>query len=281
MNRHAYGKAVNLGNVVRGRALAEELQRTVVSREDLAGFHPAHAAYVYTQNQVSVMSEQLTALPEMAAFVEIISRAEDLLMPGAPPMSPVTTSFFTCWALVDVCVGAAKETIGTTVLDVGAAFGMHPELLRLVRSMQESRMGLCVHEGVEGGLTVLREIGTDAVYRAIVPSGYVGQRGELWYVRVLPPPMGGREHVVFTTPCVVLHPGLSDWLAYFSRALPKQRVAGDHERHMKYGPTRMYWPDYVFEAYVNHRADAIYLEGLPDVPGSRSHSEVNQWGFKQ
>jgi hypothetical protein len=103
----------------------------------------------------------------------------------------------------------------------------------------------------------------------------------LWYVDVLPPPIpGGSEHVVFTTPYIVVHPGLPDWLAYFSRALSKRRMAGDQERHMKYGTKHMYWPDYVFEAYVNHRADAIYLEGLPDVPESRPHSEVNQWGVK-
>jgi hypothetical protein len=282
MKRQAHGKVVNFGDVVTGRASAEELHRTVASKEDLAALHPAHAAYAYTQNQVSVMSEQLTALPEMAPFVEIISNAEELLMPSAPPMSPLTTSYFTCWALFDVCVGPAKETIGTTVLEVGAAFGMHSELLRLMRSMQDSRMGLYTHEGVEGDLVVLREIGTGAVCRAVVPSGYSGQNGELWYVRVLPPPMpGGAAHVVFTTPYIVLHPGLADWLAYFSRTFPKQQSVGDYERHMKYGPTPMYWPDYVFEAYVNHRADAIYLAGVPDIPESRPHSEGNQWGFKQ
>jgi len=181
-----------------------------------------------------------------------------------------------------VCVGPAKETIGGTVLEVGAAFGMHPELLRLIWSIQESRMGLYTHEGVEGGLVVLHEIGTGVVCRAVVPSGYSGQKGELWYVRVLPPPMpGGSEHVVFTTPYIVLHPGLPHWLAYLSRTFPQQRSVSDYERHMKYGPTPMYWPDYVFEAYVNHRADAIYLAGVPDVPESRPHSEVNQWGFKQ
>ena len=47
---------------------------------------------------------------------------------------------------------------------------------------------------------------------------------------------------------------------------------------MKYGPTREYWNDFVFEAYVNHQTDAIYLAGLPDVPESRPHSEVNSWG---
>jgi hypothetical protein len=104
----------------------------------------------------------------------------------------------------------------------------------------------------------------------------------LWYVRVLPPPLpGGSEHVAFTTPYVVLRPGLTEWLAYFGRTFPGQRTVGVYERHMKYGPKHMYWPDYVFEAYVNHRADAIYLAGVPDIPESRPHSEVSQWGFKQ
>ena len=48
---------------------------------------------------------------------------------------------------------------------------------------------------------------------------------------------------------------------------------------MKYGPTREYWNDFVFEAYVNHRTEAIYLAGLPDVPESRPHSMVNSQGF--
>ena len=48
---------------------------------------------------------------------------------------------------------------------------------------------------------------------------------------------------------------------------------------MKYGPTREYWNDFVFEAYVNYRTEAIYLAGLPDIPESRPHSKVNSWGF--
>lgn len=41
----------------------------------------------------------------------------------------------------------------------------------------------------------------------------------------------------------------------------------------------MYWNDFVFEAYVNHRTEVIYLAGLPVVSESRSHSEVHGWGF--
>ena len=61
MKLHWQRKVVNIKNVIAGHAMAEELQKTVVSQKELEGFHPAHAAYVYAQNQVSVMSEQLTA----------------------------------------------------------------------------------------------------------------------------------------------------------------------------------------------------------------------------
>ena len=89
MKLHWQRKVVDIKNVIHGRAMADDLQKTVVSQKDLAGFDPAHAAYVYAHNQVSVMSEQLTALKEMAPFADIISKAEDLYMPSAPPMRVV------------------------------------------------------------------------------------------------------------------------------------------------------------------------------------------------
>jgi hypothetical protein len=274
---HWQRKVVNIKNVIAGRAMVEDLHKTVVSQKELEGFYPAHAAYVHTQNQVSVMSEQLTALKEMAPFVDIISRAEDLYVPSAPPMSPLTKSYFTCWAFFDACAGPANETIGITILQVGTAFGMHSELLRVMRLMQDSRMGFYIHRGREGNVIVLEDLGTAAVYRAIVPAGYQGQENENWYVRLLPPPFpGGKEHVVFTTPYIVVHPDFGEWLAYFRRTLPATAGFADYERHMKYGPTREYWNDYVFEAFVNYQADAIYLAGLPDVPESRPHSEVSE-----
>ncbi len=279
MKQAVHGKVIDLNNVMAGRAAAEELQGTVVAKEDLAGFHPAHAAYVYAQNQVSVLSEQITALDEMAPFVDLVSKAEDLYLPSGPPMSPLTVSYFTSWAFFDACVGAAAETIGTCIIEFGNAFGMSRELLHLMQLMQRSRMGLYVHEGCEDGLVTLREIVTGSACRAIVPAGHQGQIGELWYVRVLPPPVPRSiEHVAFTTPYVLLNPGLAEWQAYFLRTLPhapQQARLDAYERHMKYGPTRTYWNDFVFEGYVNYRTEAIFLAGLPDAAESRPHSEVN------
>ena len=67
---------------------------------------------------------------------------------------------------------------------------------------------------------------------------------------------------------------LKDWLAYFERTVPGQDREA-YQRLMKYGPTRSYWNDYVFEAYVNHSRDVIYLVGLPDIAESRPHSRQN------
>lgn len=279
MNRYVRGKVVDLKAVMTGKKNAEDLQKTVATREELADFHPAHAVYVYAQNQVSLMSEQLTALKEMDRFVKLLGKAEDEYMPSGPPMSPLTTSFFTCWAFFDACVGLAEETIGTTTMAVGSAFGMHDELVRVIGLMQDSRMGVFVHEGVDKDTIVLRELVTDRVCRAICPSGYHGRKGELWYVRVLPPPFPDlEEHVVFTTPYLLIKPSEHEWQAYFHRTLPDapsvERIA-KYEHHMKFGPARDYWSEFVFEAYVNHRSDVIFLAGLPDVAESRPHSRIN------
>ena len=280
MKRHSRSKVVDLRAIAFGKKNAEDLLETIAGQETLAGLQPAHAAYVYTQNVVSVLSEQLTALPEMRRFAKLIGDAEEEYMPSGPPMSPLTGSYFTCWAFFDACVGQDEETIGSVGIAVASTFGMHREVVRLIGLMHQSRMGIFVHQGVDKGALLLRELVTGRVVRAICPAGYMGQSGELWYARVLPPPFPGLgEHVVFTTPYVLLQAKEYDWQAYFRRTLPdtaqEARVAA-YERHMKFGPSRSYWNEFVFEAYHNYRSDRIYLTGVPDIPESLPHSRVNR-----
>ena len=147
IRKHKSRKVVDLAAARTGRKQAEELQKTVTSREELAALLPSHAVYVAAENQISVLSEVLSALPQMARFVELIGQAEDEYLPAGPPMSPLTRSYFTCWALFDACVGIDKETIGTCILQLGPALGLDAGFLGIVRSMQESRMGFYWHEG--------------------------------------------------------------------------------------------------------------------------------------
>jgi hypothetical protein len=68
-----------------------------------------------------------------------------------------------------------------------------------------------------------------------------------------------------------------EWQAYFQRICkqsPAQARAEECEQHLKHGPTLHYWNEYVFEGYVNHRHEAIFLAGFPDVPESRPQSDL-------
>ena len=48
-------------------------------------------------------------------------------------------------------------------------------------------------------------------------------------------------------------------------------MANSLENLMKQGLSDNYWNETIFQAYVNHKPDVIYLKGLPDVSSSRPH----------
>jgi hypothetical protein len=279
--RYRKRRVIDLSAVAIAKSHAEELQRSVVKREALSDYHPAHALYVYAENQMAVIAEQLIALKELARFEKLICAAEKEYLPAGPPMSPLTTSFFTCWSLFDACAGLGDETIGSVVTAIGPTIGLDPELRRIFEILHTSRMGIYAHEGVnDDGTVCLRELVTSKILSAVPTSGHKGQRGELWYVRLLPPPVpAAKEHIVFTTPYQLILTGEDEWHAYFRRMLsdgPAEARISEYERLMKFGPNRNYWNEFVFEAYVNHRSDVIFLKGLPDIAASRPHSAVNE-----
>jgi hypothetical protein len=276
MQREVRSKVVNLAAFREGNARAEALQSSVGAAEEVAKAHPAHAMYAHAQNQMSVMAEQLLELAEMTPFAKLVGAAEEEYMPSWPPMSPVTKSFFWCWALFDASVNAHRETIASVTLRVGAEFGVHPKMLTLMRTLKDSRMGVYRVEDVSESHVQLRDLVTGRRCSAVGESGYVGHAGEIWYTRVLPPVLPElHDHVVLTSPYILIAPDSSGWTEYFDRTAAKDplrpRVEA-LEKHLKWGPTRRYWTEFVFEGYVNHEPGAIFLMGLPDVPESRPHS---------
>jgi len=259
-------KVIDISAYRRGQMTAEALQETISTKEELAKLDPAHAVYVYVQNVCSVLSEQLTALPALSKIAKAYEESWDAYEPSGPPMSPLTHSYFFCWAVFDLAVGRRKETVGSIILELGRVLDMDPTFLEIVRLMQASRMGLFVHETERDGRTLLRELLTGQRVQCIVPSGFAGTPGQVWLARVLPPPLPLFDYsVVFTTPYVIARPGEVEWLAYLDRTLAKEkdRRAG-YEKLMKYGPEPDYWNEYIFARYHAHQMEAVFLEGLPD-----------------
>ena len=269
-------KIIDLRAFAAGRKHATDQQASVISPQELADLHPAHAVYAYAQNQASVLLETITALPALDKLTNIIVDASEEYMPSGPPMSPLGSSYFFYWACFDAAIGTARETAGDWIAALARCADAHPDFLRIIDIMRRSRMGLYVCEGGDQESVTLREFISGETTSCFVPTGHRGRRGEIWLARVLPPPTPEFVlSVVITTPYVIIDPGEHDWQRFFERTLPKTGIDDTWQayRHlMKYGLDLRYWSEYIFEAYVNYEASHVYLRGLPDVAGSRPHS---------
>ncbi len=266
-------KVVDLLARERGHQVAELLGESISTPAELADLDRSHAVYVYVHNVLGVLVEQLTALEELDRFSDAIEAAQEEYMPSGPPMSPLTTSCFTSWCYFDLAFGIHRETLASIVLAAGRDLKMDPGFLDVLGLMQQSRLGIYRNGPEEDGRAVLHELVTAHTIRCHVPTGTLGNSPKLWLLRVMPPPAHGMDAVVFTTPYVITRPDESAWRGYFDRVLAgTSDTVRAYEGHMKYGPTRHHWNEYIFEAYWNHMPGAIFLAGLPDDPTSRPHS---------
>ncbi len=107
--------------------------------------------YIYGQNKLSVLIEQIINLDLVNYLADIYDEQQTEHTPSGPPMSPLTTSYFTCWGAFDLCTKSAKkETLASIAIDFCKAIGIDQSLIDLYENMQQSRMGIYVHEGTSG-----------------------------------------------------------------------------------------------------------------------------------
>lgn len=241
-----------------------------------SGLDPVHATYAYIQQLTSCFAEQVSVLPEMRAYAKVVGGAEDEYMPGFPPMSPLTTSFFTTWAFYDLRIGGTGDTIGTCQVEANDLILMNSDQLDALKILSDSRMGIYEHLGMDGERVRLKELLTEREFSCHSSSGYRGRTGELWYVRLLPPilPEVADYHVIFTTPYILLSPK-DDWVQFLQRSLSKH--PGDDRQNglrrlLKDGPSPNYWNEFVLLAYHHHQNDAIFLTGIPDLRATLQHA---------
>ncbi|MGA6926763.1 MAG: hypothetical protein WBY88_13830 [Desulfosarcina sp.] len=279
-------KVIDLQIYRQARQSAAELAETIISEKEMAGLDPLHAVYVYAQNKLSLMIEQLTDLPPLARLIDAYTDAQDVYLPSGPPMSPLTQSYFFCWGFFDVCFGLKKESLTTVAIDVGKALNLDPGLIALFDIMQRSRMGIYRHEGIKNGRVCLTEFITNHSVEAIVPAGYAGQTGEIWLTRLLPEPFpdqGRGYSVVFLTPYILGELNgnryttgpAAQWEAFFERTLPKLGIKEPvpaYEKLMKTGLARNYWNEFIIDGFVTSMAEMIMLAGYPDVRASLPHA---------
>jgi hypothetical protein len=257
-------------------------RRTQTPAPDIAkliddGFDPIHAAYIFVHHITSIFSENVSRFPEMREYAREVGSAEDEYMPSGPPMSPLTTSYFSCWAFFDHRIGKSTDTLADCLIEANDAISMNPHQLDALRKMSQSRMGIYEHREMEGKHVRLRELVTDQEFICHSTSGYRGKTGELWYVRLLPPlePKLASYHIVFTTPYVLIGQTKNDWMAYLKRnvvGMKSQSETDALHQLLKFGLTKNHWNEFIFLAYHRHQEDAILLSGVPDLKATLPHA---------
>ncbi len=274
-------KVVDLAAWREGRELAleEAVGDGVLVPDRFAHVDPCFALYAWPQNLASLMTDVIFEMSEVRGFAKVVTAATEEYMPSGPPMSPLTVSYFSMWSTFDLRFGSSRETMGSCILRIAPEFDYAPWLIEAFGRMQRSRMGFYVHCGNEGDGALLREVGTRETISCMVPFGYAGREGEIWFVRVLPPPHElCPRHVVFNTPYVIQGWPESAFIDYLERELARMTAGktpqtDDLRGHlMKYGPDPNHWNEYVFCAYTGHRSEVIFLTGIPDIRASLPHA---------
>ncbi len=241
------------------------------------GHDPIHAAYIYMQNFTSHFAEGVSQFPEMKAWADVVTKAEDEYMPSGPPMSPLTGSYFWMWAIYDLRIGKSTDTVAYCQIAMNDVLQMNSHQLDAAKKLEASRMGFYEHVGTEGPHLLLRELITDDQFLILCPTGYRGSKGELWYVRLLPPlePELAQYWIAMTTPYILPKKAKSDWLAFLKRTMIQCDGPNDRTRlHnlLKFGLEPNYWNEFVFQAYHHHQQDAIFLTGIPDMKATLPHA---------
>lgn len=244
---------------------------------DAESVDPVFGIYVMTQHLLFELATKLGRTPAMKKFNQIAEKSEKEYMPEGPPISPVTTSYYTSWLFNDLKYDGVN-TIATTALSRLKTQRELAEFDKPLRNYANSRMGIFEHIGKSGRFVKLRELCTDSIFKCIVPSGYAGTKGELWFARTAPPlvPDPKAYHVLMTTPYILVRTSKQDWIDFLNRSLAKYGKTGDtatdlHE-FLKYGPDKHYWLEFIMEGYAGHQKEAVFLTGIPDIKSTLPHA---------
>ena len=144
--------------------------------------------------------------------------------------------------------------MGSCILRIAPDFDCPFWLTDTVERMQQSRMGFFVHCASEG---------------------------QIWSVRVLPPPHPlCRHHVVLNTADVIRDYPERACVDYLERELARMRANKPRRTNdalgdlMKYGPDPNHWNEYIHCGYSGHRHEAIFLTAILDIRQSLPYASA-------
>lgn len=235
--------------------------------------NPDFHCYAAVLNTVGEFATQALHASQLSKFNNLLADAQDEYTPGYPPMSPVTTSLFHTWMTLDATISSDGPSLGELFAQWLRAKDAYPYLWKALDILNKTCCSFYEVVGVREEENIqLRDVLQQREFPCWNSSGYPGKTGEVWYVRVVPPYMEETAcSVTVSTPYVFRNENRKSIEAFFRRRLSENSTF-DVLDYLKHGTFPHYWLEYVFQAYASHTGNAIFLEGLPDDPASRPHS---------
>jgi hypothetical protein len=236
---------------------------------------PSFHAYAAAINTASEFATQALDFMELIPFNNQLADIQEEYNPSYPPVSPVTSAFFASWMVLD-----ARDSF--TQMSLGELFAHY---LQQANQFDDVRKALAALNGcfcsfyevmkVDALGLRLWDIAGRQEQECWSSSGYPGLKGEIWYVRVVPPFVeGSSRSVTMVTPYVFKGSSRMAWESFFQRYLASGN-GGDRSLHeyLKNGKSLGYWLEFIFQAFMGYTGNMIQVAGVPDNPDSLPHSD--------
>ncbi|KJU84687.1 SEC-C motif domain protein [Candidatus Magnetobacterium bavaricum] len=234
--------------------------------EDKDEHERVSAIYNQIQNRFYYFCEEVIGFSEFNDWYEKVVKFDDEYTPNYPPISPVTSIHFNSWTYVDLRFEKEQVTIGEVYQEVFTNYGGCKEGLELIDNFNKSSMRIyeIIHRDSVHNFVWVKDIITKEEYKAYCANGYTGNKiGELWLVRLLPPPLNLVDYgVIFTTPYVLINRTKDEWITSLKMEISKTKIEDTKEAYkhlMKHGLNNRYWNEFIVNSYFSHQENAIFL----------------------
>jgi len=245
-----------------------------------------YSLYLFYTARFSDFVTHMLEIPSLSVkkINKILDELEDQFHPAYPPLSPISDSYYNTWSLFDLKISGEKETLASCFYDcMKLVKGADTLMLRLALNASLSKMEFFEQISTAKPIRApslysvqLKNIYTDEIINLYNNTGFEGEIGYIWYTRVLPSPCGYSYYSSLNTPYIFRNTEKEKLLRFIENTLPKIKPSKTNDSYfelMKFGLNKMFWPTFIFESYSNYDGGAIYLQGTPDDPLSRPHSE--------
>lgn len=272
-------------------SFSRDLDRAIVISDPLKR---QEQLYIATIRYVFTLATELAGSGHAKELRQKLQSDMEEYMPGYPPISPLTDSFFYSGMHLSYRFGADHETAAEIIQQVLQQWKVESRCLDMLRRLRSSRTGIFETIEVHGGSILVRELVTKREFLLCPSAGYSGQPGELRFSRVaIPAEAAGETFFEVTTPYILVGCDAAAWTDYLSSEIPPTASRRDPlcgleadsvvlpHSDLADGLSALFeddcgvmsWNDYIMDGYLNYQKPAIFLTGIPNRPETLPHND--------